>query len=111
MAIPRPRSPFYGPNNQIATKVVVGISPGADAPVDEMYKWYSAGDDLRGDAKTLEEVLAYIDTHGALSVVKTPGIFGCPHEEGIDYPEGEVCPECPYWADKDRHAIFGSSER
>jgi hypothetical protein len=21
------------------------------------------------------------------------------HEEGIDYPNGETCPDCPYWAD------------
>ncbi len=100
---------FYGPNDQVATKVVVGISPDPDSPADEMHKWHSSGDDIRRDAKTLEEVLACIDAHGALSVVKTPGIFGCPHEEGIDYPEGETCPECPYWADKDRYAIFDES--
>jgi hypothetical protein len=29
-------------------------------------------------------------------------MLGCPHEEGIDYPEGEACPECPYWAGRDR---------
>jgi hypothetical protein len=30
------------------------------------------------------------------------GIFGCPHEEGIDYPNGGVCPRCPFWAEHDR---------
>lgn len=29
-------------------------------------------------------------------------ILGCPHEEGIDYPDGESCPECPYRAGRDR---------
>jgi hypothetical protein len=29
-------------------------------------------------------------------------IFGCPHEEGIDYPEGDFCPECTYWKGRDR---------
>jgi hypothetical protein len=29
-------------------------------------------------------------------------ILGCPHEEGIDYPKGQVCPQCPYWAHRDR---------
>jgi hypothetical protein len=29
-------------------------------------------------------------------------IIGCPHEEGIDYPEGKSCPQCPYWAGRDR---------
>jgi hypothetical protein len=30
-------------------------------------------------------------------------IFGCPHEEGIDYPDGEHCPRCHYWKDHDRY--------
>jgi hypothetical protein len=25
-----------------------------------------------------------------------------PHEEGIDYPEGKTCPQCPFWASRDR---------
>ena len=25
-----------------------------------------------------------------------------PHEEGIDYPQGEACPQCPFWANRDR---------
>jgi hypothetical protein len=29
-------------------------------------------------------------------------IIGCPHEEGIDYPEGTSCPECLYWEGRDR---------
>ncbi len=32
----------------------------------------------------------------------TGAIIGCPHEEGIDYPDGEVCPQCPFWARRDR---------
>jgi hypothetical protein len=27
---------------------------------------------------------------------------GCPHEEGVDYPEGEACPDCPFWAGRSR---------
>jgi hypothetical protein len=34
--------------------------------------------------------------------VVTDGIIGCPHEEGTDYPEGASCPQCPYWAGRDR---------
>jgi hypothetical protein len=29
-------------------------------------------------------------------------IIGCPHEEGIDYPEGSMCPKCPFWSSRDR---------
>ena len=32
----------------------------------------------------------------------TDRIIGCPHEEGIDYADGTVCPMCPYWQDRDR---------
>jgi hypothetical protein len=32
----------------------------------------------------------------------TDRIIGCPHEEGIDYPDGQKCPQCPYWASRDR---------
>ena len=28
--------------------------------------------------------------------------LGCPHEEGVDYPEGQICPQCPFWAHRDR---------
>jgi hypothetical protein len=36
------------------------------------------------------------------SVVMPDRIIGCPHEEGIDYPEGESCPQCPFWEGRDR---------
>jgi hypothetical protein len=29
-------------------------------------------------------------------------INGCPHEEGQDYPLGEVCPACPFWSHRRR---------
>jgi hypothetical protein len=39
---------------------------------------------------------------GVKSMVMTDGIIGCPHEDGIDYPEGTSCPKCPYWAGRNR---------
>jgi hypothetical protein len=47
-------------------------------------------------------MLGFIQRYGASSVVMTDRIIGCPHEEGIDYPDGEVCPQCPFWAHRDR---------
>jgi hypothetical protein len=38
----------------------------------------------------------------ARTLVATPHIIGCRHEEGLDYPEGEHCPECPYWVGRNR---------
>src|SRR6516165_10604779 len=72
---------FYGPNLSQATKVAVGIVPSENADVADMRDW------------TVD--------HGALSVVMTGGIIGCPHQEGIDY-EGEWCPVCDFWHGRDR---------
>ena len=32
----------------------------------------------------------------------TESIIGCPHEEGKDYPDSQVCPQCPFWGNRDR---------
>jgi hypothetical protein len=29
-------------------------------------------------------------------------IIGFSHEEGVDYPDGQKCPHCPFWATHDR---------
>lgn len=42
------------------------------------------------------------EAHGVKSIVMADRIIGCPHEEGIDYPDGQVCPQCPFWAHRDR---------
>lgn len=68
-----------------------------------MKRWYSDTTDVRRDANIEAEVLAFLQEHDARTVVMSGGLMGCPHEEGIDYPEGEVCPACPYWAERDRY--------
>jgi hypothetical protein len=50
----------------------------------------------------LREVLDFIDENEASTVSMVEEIFGCPHEEGIDYPEGDFCPEYTYWKGRDR---------
>jgi len=50
----------------------------------------------------MEELLAFIAEHNTKSVIMADGIIGCPHQEGIDYPDGEVCQECPFWRRRDR---------
>jgi hypothetical protein len=52
-----------------------------------------------------EQIAAFIKTQDVRSVVVTDGIIGCPHEEGVDYPEGKSCPQCPYWAGRDRSTL------
>ena len=93
---------FYGSDDTRASKISVGIVPAEDAEVTDLRRWHSEGpDDIRDDARVAEEVLAFIAECGALSVVMTDRIIGCPHEEGIDY-EGSTCPLCPFWAGRDR---------
>ena len=94
---------YYGPNDRFASKVVVGIIlTEKDEQAAEVKKWLSSGIDVREDQTILQEVLAYIQEKGARRVTLGERIFGCPHEEGIDYPLGEACPECPFWANRDR---------
>lgn len=93
---------FYGPDNRRASKVAVAIISGPDAEPTELERWYSDTEDLRSDYSTTEKIVEFIKAHGAANVVMVDTIIGCPHEEGIDYPEGESCPECPYWRGRDR---------
>jgi hypothetical protein len=93
---------FYGPTDQFASKVAVGIVPTEDAEADPLERWFSDDHDVRRDPTVGDEVLAFIRQHGAKTIVMSDRIIGCPHEEGTDYPEGEVCPGCPFWAHRDR---------
>jgi hypothetical protein len=93
---------FYGPDSARATKVAVGIIPSEGAPAVALERWFSESSDLRRDAAVAEEILAFIKDQGAVTVIMADRIIGCPHEEGIDYPDGEVCPMCPFWMERDR---------
>ena len=68
----------------------------------ELERWNSEQSDVRFDASIHEEIIAFIRRHAVLSVVAADRILGCPHEEGIDYPEGKTCPKCLFWATRDR---------
>ena len=92
---------LYGPDDTTATKLTVGIFPAENVDVADLRRWFSEGADIRNDAGIAEEVLAFIEAAGAMSVVMTERIIGCPHEEGIDC-EGPTCPSCPFWAGRDR---------
>jgi hypothetical protein len=93
---------FYGPNAEFATKVVVAIFRDERNIADPFERWFSEEVDVRTNPDVGEKVLALIKEHAAKSVVVTDGIIGCPHEEGIDYPDGKSCPQCAYWAGRDR---------
>ena len=93
---------LYGPDDRCATKIAVGIVVDESDEVVELRRWQTQATDLRDDPEIEKELLQFLRDRGVQSVVISDRIIGCPHEEGIDYPEGEVCPECPFWAHRDR---------
>jgi hypothetical protein len=94
---------FYGPDLSRATKVAVAIVPAEDAEPAEMLDWSVETGDVRNDLAVLGELLGFIESQGALTVIIADGIMGCPHQEGIDY-HGEFCPNpaCAFWHGRDR---------
>ena len=92
---------YYGPDDQFASKVAVGIVV-SDDEMKTLKRWFTETVDVRLDNKINREITRFIKNHKVRSVAITDGIIGCPHEEGKDYPTGEVCPECPFWANRDR---------
>ena len=93
---------FYGPTADRATKVAVGIVVTEGAEPANLERWFSAESDVRTDTAISQEIEDFLREHEIKSVVMSDGLLGCPHEEGIDYPEDQSCPECPYWAGRDR---------
>ena len=93
---------YYGTDDKFASKVVVGIILREGDEPAFIERWFSDGADLRSDPAILQRILDFIQEHHVERVAMLDRIFGCPHEEGIDYPEGESCPQCPFWANRDR---------
>ena len=94
---------YYGPNDTFASKVAVGIiaSEYRREPV-ALKRWFSDENDVRTNAEINSQILEFIRDHRAVRIAMVERIIGCPHEEGIDYPEGELCPHCPFWHSVDR---------
>jgi hypothetical protein len=95
---------FYGPDASRATKVVASIIPTEGLEPSEMHDWQIVHGILRKNPEIAAEMLGFMESHGARSVVTTAdGLMGCPHQEGIDY-EGEYCPDpaCAFWHGRDR---------
>jgi hypothetical protein len=93
---------LYGPTAERASKVAVSVFLREGPEPDVLRRWFSVEDDVRFDPAIDAQILGFIEEHGVRSVVITDLIIGCPHEEGIDYPDGQKCPHCPYWASRDR---------
>lgn len=93
---------FYGPDDERASKVAVAVIPEEGAEPTLLERFRTQTGDVRRDPVVGDAVLAFLRKHGILTVLLSGRIIGCPHEEGVDYPEGGKCPSCPWWHDKDR---------
>ena len=97
---------FDGPDDQddqLASKVVATVT--FDDEVF-LHKWFATNGDVRDDVDIMTDVVTFLEVGRCATTTVTPGVFGCPHEEGVDYPEGGVCPACPFWEGRDRYEIF-----
>jgi hypothetical protein len=91
----------YGPTNRLATKIVASVILREDEEPADLRRWFSETIDVRNDPAIIAAILAFLKENNVLSVTMPNAIIGCPHEEGIDY-DGEICPMCPFWANRDR---------
>lgn len=81
--------------------VAAVFQEGQDEPLD-LRRWVSGRTDVRRDEKIGRQVTSFFKAHGVKRVAGLDRITSCPHEGGPDYPEGEKCPFCPFWANRDR---------
>jgi len=93
----------YGLDNRRATKLVVGILRRAgQRDPNPIRSWSTDAGDVRNDPVMAAELADWLRSQGVKDTVSHDRIIGCPHEEGIDYPIGRACPQCPFWAAIDR---------
>ena len=97
---------FYGHDDKVASKAVIGIIQKAGGSPENIRKWIFDKGDLRKDVPSLKELFRYIEAHNVVSVALTPGIYYCPHEPGIDFPEGGACMRCPFWSNIRKPDLF-----
>ncbi len=88
---------FYGPDDTVTTKIVAGIirAPGTEPLIE---RW--VGTRISESPKVQRQIREFFAQHRIASVAASDGNLGCPHEEGLDFPDGEDCPFCPFWAGK-----------
>jgi hypothetical protein len=55
---------------------------------------------LASNVEVRAEINAFLKEQRARTLVIAAGVFGCPHEEGTDFPEGGDCPHCTFWKGK-----------
>jgi hypothetical protein len=85
---------YHGPGPNNASKIVVGILKSKDQePVIQSWTENNIADNV----EIAREIAIFIKEQDVARVLTSEWVLSCPHEEGIDYPEGDLCPNCPDW--------------
>ncbi|MHC4444086.1 MAG: hypothetical protein ACYTBZ_07565 [Planctomycetota bacterium] len=92
----------YGPDDQTVTKVVAAVLREREKEARKLKRW--VGTDITQSPKFRQELLEFIHQVQPEKIVLTRGVIGCIHESGKDYPQGQACPFCPFWKNRDRWA-------
>ncbi len=85
---------YHGPSPISATKIIVGILKSKDQEL-VIRSW--TGDNIADNVEMAREIARFIKEHDVARVLTSEWVLSCPHQEGIDYPEGDLCPTCPDW--------------
>jgi hypothetical protein len=87
----------YGPDDQQTTKIVAGVFlHRAAEPILRRF----VSSKVKEDPKVRLEIAEFLSSFKVKQTVIVQENIGCPHEEGEDFPVGEDCPFCPFWAGK-----------
>jgi hypothetical protein len=67
---------FYGPDAQLASKVVVAVIAAPDTEPVALRKWFAESGDVRNNAATFEEIALFLRGHEMRTVAMTEGMMG-----------------------------------
>lgn len=85
---------YHGPSPEEANTMIVGILEGQDKePV--IRQW--SGNAISENVDAAREIASFIKDHAVSRVITSEWVLSCPHEAGVDFPQGEDCPFCPDW--------------
>lgn len=85
---------YRGPSPDMASMIIVGIISAKDkAPI--IREW--TGEGIAEDVEAAREIARFVQENDIARVLTSEWVLSCPHDEGVDYPEGELCPHCPDW--------------
>ncbi len=87
----------YGPDDKQTTKIVAAVFLHSTAePILRRF----VGSKVKEQPKVQLEIVEFFSSYQVKQTGFVDGNIGCPHEEGEDFPVGEDCPFCPFWAGK-----------